>query len=104
MAKSQACYYHVRIRILTPLVSSEEDLPDWEEDALVDFEFMHVSNGSEFEDLEAVPLARKAKVTLSPFPLFAGSFFFTPTSLGEEIFADPLAPKAVLTKEMPGTL
>jgi hypothetical protein len=84
MANSQACYDHVRIRILTPPVSSEEDLSDWEEDAPVDFEFMHVSNGSEFEDLEAVPLARKAKVTLSPFP-------------------DPLAFEVVLTKEMLGT-
>jgi hypothetical protein len=70
----------------------------------MDFEFMHVSNGSKFEDLDAVPLARKVKVTLSPFPLFAGSFFFTPSSLGEEIFPDPLALEVVLTKEMPGTL
>jgi hypothetical protein len=52
VAESQACYDHLRICILTISVSSEEDLSDWEEVSPVDFEFMHVSNGSEFEDLE----------------------------------------------------
>jgi hypothetical protein len=104
MAESQACYDHPRIRIPTPPVSSEEDLSDREEVAPVDSKFMHVSNGSEFEDLEVVPLARKVRVTLSPSLLFAGSFFFTPPSLGVEIFADLLALEVVLTKETPGTL
>jgi hypothetical protein len=67
-------------------VLSEEDLLNREEVAPVDFEFVHVSDGSKFEDLEVVPLARKVRVTLSPSPLFAGSFFFTLSSLGEEIF------------------
>jgi hypothetical protein len=97
--ESQACYDHLRILIPTTPVSSEEDLSDWEDVAPVDFEFVH-----EFEDIEVVPLARTTRVTLLPSPLFTGSFFFTLSILGEEIFADPLAPVAILTKETPRTL
>lgn len=80
MADSGACYVCLRICILTPLVSFKEELSDREEDALADFDFVHVSDGSESEDSETNALIRKARVSLSPSPLITGNLFFTPSS------------------------
>lgn len=72
----------------------QRNLSDREEVAQEDAEFVYVSDDSESEDPEIMPLARKARVTLSPSPLFEGSFFFTLPSLGAEISVGPSNPEA----------
>jgi hypothetical protein len=99
VSESKAYYVHPRIHIPTPLVSFEEELSNREEAIPVDFNFVRISDGFKFEDLEADVLIRKARVSLSPSPLISNNFFLTSPPLGEEIFAAPLAPGVVLTED-----
>ncbi len=99
VSESKAYYVHPRIHIPTPLVSFEEELSNREEAIPVDFNFVRISDGFKFEDLEADVLIRKARVSISPSPLISNNFFLTSPPLGAEIFAAPLAPGVVLTED-----